>query len=140
MKKLLILSALALTSVGFYQCSQSADRKAEKAQEDVQRDLRKEKEDVTRQLRTLRDDINDDLDKLSKKLETAAEKSRGDVKELRDNLTDQRMKVERALDQIESSSDNTWDDNQQNAKNTASDVKVEMERLGERLKQVFDNN
>ena len=66
MKKILILSALTLGSVSFYQCSRTAEEKAQKAQEEVQRDIRKEKEDVTRQLRTLRDDINNDLDKLSK--------------------------------------------------------------------------
>jgi cytochrome c556 len=143
MKKTIIIAALAFTSVGFYQCTPSGDKaetKADDAREEVQRDIRKEKDDVTKELRDLRDNINNDLDKLSKKLETAAEKSRADVEEVRNNLTDQRVKVERALDAIESSSDTTWDDTQQNAKNTASEVKVEMERLSERVKAVFDNN
>jgi FlaG/FlaF family flagellin (archaellin) len=116
MKKTIIIAALTISAVGFYQCSPSAEKRADEAQEEVQRDIRKEKDEVAKELRELRDNINNDLDKLSKKLETAAEKGRADVEELRDNLTNQRAKVEKSLDAIESSSDNTWDDIQQNAK------------------------
>lgn len=140
MKKTFIITVLIAGAAGLYQCSPSAEEKANKAKAEVQRDIRSEKEELAKDLRKQRDNINNDLDKLSRKLETAAEKSRADVEALRDNLVNQRLKIEEALDAIESSSDNVWDDIHQNAKNTANEVRVEMERLGERLKEVLNKD
>jgi hypothetical protein len=48
-------------------------------------------------------------------------------------ITKQRDKVQNELDQITNSSDETWDDIQQSARNTAAEMKLEFEKLGERI-------
>ena len=62
-----------------------------------------------------------------------------ELEDLKAKLTDHRKKVEDALDNIDRSSDQAWDDIQQGAKNTWSEMKVECERLNEKLDVALKN-
>jgi DNA anti-recombination protein RmuC len=128
-----ILGAVLASAVTFTQCSRSTENKVDDAQEAVVEDIKDQKEEVAKDLRTLRDDINTKLDKVSKELEKGNIEAKKDLNDVKDQLTKQRDKVETALDQISNSSDETWDDIQQASRNTAAEVKLEFQKLGERI-------
>jgi len=128
-----ILGAVFASTVSFMQCSRSTENKVDDAQEAVVEDIKKQKEEVAKDLRTLRDEINNKLDKVSKELEKGNIEAKKDLDEVKDRLTKQRDKVETALDQISNSSDETWDDIQQASRNTAAEMKLEFQKLGERI-------
>jgi len=132
MNKLILGVALA-SAVTFMQCRQSTENKVDEAQEEVVEDIKDQKEEVAKDLRTLRDDINTKLDKVSKELEKGNIEAKEDLTTVKKSLTEQRDKVETALDQISNSSDETWDDIQQASRNTAAEVKLEFQKLGERI-------
>jgi DNA anti-recombination protein RmuC len=132
MNKLILGVALA-GAVTFMQCSPSTENKVDEAQEAVVEDIKDQKEEVAKDLRTLRDDINNKLDKVSKELEKGNIEAKEDLTTVKNRLTEQRDKVETALDQISNSSDETWDDLQQASRNTAAEVKLEFQKLGERI-------
>ncbi|HYI78272.1 MAG TPA: hypothetical protein VEW65_11695 [Chryseolinea sp.] len=132
MNKLILGVALA-SAVTFMQCRQSTENKVDEAQEAVVEDIKDQKEEVAKDLRTLRDDINAKLDKVSKELEKGNIEAKEDLTSVKNRLTEQRDKVETALDQISNSSDETWDDIQQASRNTAAEVKLEFQKLGERI-------
>jgi DNA anti-recombination protein RmuC len=132
MKKF-ILGAVLISTVSFMQCSRSTENKVDDAQEAVVEDIKQQKEEVAKDLRTLRDDINNKLDKVSKELEKGNIDAKKDLNDVKENLIKQRDKVETALDQISNSSDETWDDIQQASRNTAAEIKLEFQKLGERI-------
>jgi DNA anti-recombination protein RmuC len=132
MNKLILGVALA-SAVTFMQCRQSTENKVDEAQEAVVEDIKEQKEEVAKDLRTLRDDINTKLDKVSKELEKGNIEAKEDLTNVKNRLTEQRDKVETALDQLSNSSDETWDDIQQASRNTAAEVKLEFQKLGERI-------
>jgi DNA anti-recombination protein RmuC len=132
MKKF-ILGAVLVSTVSFMQCSRSTENKVDDAQEAVVEDIKKQKEEVAKDLRTLRDDINNKLDKVSKELEKGNIEAKKDLNDVKERLTKQRDNVETALDQISNSSDETWDDIQQASRNTAAEIKLEFQKLGERI-------
>ena len=129
----LILGAVLASAVTFMQCSRSTENKVDEAQEAIVEDIKDQKEEVAKDLRTLRDDINAKLDKVSKELEKGDIEAKEDLNNVKDRLTEQRDKVETALDQISNSSDETWDDIQQASRNTAAEIKLEFQKLGERI-------
>jgi hypothetical protein len=129
----IILAAAFGVAVAFTQCSRSTENKVDEAQEAIVDDIKKEKAEVAQDLRALRDDINGRLDKVSKKLEKSNIETREDLNNVKELLTEQRNKVEKALDEISNSSDETWDDIQQASRNTASEIKLEFQKLGERI-------
>lgn len=129
----LILGAVLASAVTLMQCSRSTENKVDDAQEAIVEDIKDQKEEVAKDLRTLRDDINTKLDKISKELEKGDIEAKEDLNNVKDRLTEQRDKVQIALDQISNSSDETWDDIQQASRNTAAEIKLEFQKLGERI-------
>ena len=126
-----IFGAALISAVAFTQCSRSTENKVDEAQEEIVEDVKNQKEEVAKDLRALRDDINSRLDKVSKELEKGNIEAKEDLTNVKDRLTEQRDKVETALDQISNSSDETWDDIQQASRNTAAEIKLEFQKLGE---------
>ncbi len=131
MKRMILFTLAGL--IGLTQCNSPSDNRVNDTQEEIVKDIKEEKAEVANDLRELRDDINNRLDKVSKELEKGKIESRKDLDEVKTNLTAQRDKVEKELDQITNSSDETWDDIQQSARNTAAEVKLEFQKLGERI-------
>lgn len=129
----IILVAVLISAVTLTQCSRSTENKVDETQESIVQDIQKEKAEVAKDLRELRDDINNRLDKVSKKLEKGNIEAQEDLNSVKKQLTEQRDRVEKALDQITNSSDETWDDIQQASRNTASEIKLEFEKIGERI-------
>lgn len=138
--KQIILVAMLASVVVLTQCSRSADNKVDDTQEEIVKDIKEEKAEVAQDLRELRDDINNRLDKVSKELEKGDIDARKDLEDVKKSLTHQRDKVEKALDQISSSSDETWDDIQQASRNTAAEIKLEFQKLGERIDLALEKN
>jgi F0F1-type ATP synthase membrane subunit b/b' len=58
---------MLMSATLLFNCSPSGDSKAEKTQEEIERDIKNEKQEIAKDLRSLRDDINTKLDKISKK-------------------------------------------------------------------------
>ena len=139
MNKIIIAAAL-FSVVGFTQCTRSTENDVNEAQEEIVDDIKEEKAEVAKDLRTLRDDINNRLDKISKKLEQENIEAKEDLNDVKDRLTEQRDKVEKALDEITNSSDETWDDIQQASRNTAAEVKLEFQKLGERIDLALEDD
>ncbi len=135
MKNKIIMFALLAGSVMLTNCTPSSEKRVDQAANEIERDIKKEKEETAKDLRTLRDDINTKLDKISKKLEDANSASQAELESVKQILIDHRTKVEEAINQIDQSADSTWDDAQQAAKNTYSEVKLGCEQIAER----FDN-
>lgn len=132
MNKIILVAALA-SVVTLIQCNRSTENKVEETQEEIVDNIQEEKAEVAKDLRALRDDINNRLDKISKKLETGNIEAREDLSNVKERLTEQRDKVQKALDEISNSSDETWDDIQQASRNTAAEVKLEFQKLRERI-------
>lgn len=132
MKRIILLTALA-SVVALTQCSRPSENGVNNTQEEIVKDIKEEKAKVAQDLRELRDDINNRLDKVSEELEKGSIDTREDLDNVKQRLTEQRDKVEEALDQISNSSDETWDDIQQAARNTAGEIKLEFQKLGERI-------
>ena len=128
---------LAVMSCGMMMinCSPSAEKKVAQTENEIVRDIKKEKQETTKDLQTLRDDINGKLDKISKKLEDANSVAQSDLESVKAILIDHRTKVEAALDLIDQSADDTWDNAQQAAKNTHNEVKLACEQISEQ----YDN-
>jgi predicted nucleic acid-binding Zn-ribbon protein len=139
MNKIILVAAL-LSVAALTQCSRSTDNKVEETQEEIVEDIKKEKAEVAQDLRELRDDINNRLDKISKRLEKENIDAREDLNNVRERLTVQRDKVEKALDEINNSSDETWDDIQQASRNTAAEIKLEFQKLGERIDLALEDD
>lgn len=139
MNKIIYVAALAGTIL-FTQCSRSTENSVDETQEEIVEDIKKEKAEVAQDLRALRDDINNRLDKVSKKLEQGNIEAKEDLNNLKERLTAQRDKVEESLDNISNSSDETWDDIQQSSRNTAAEIKLEFQKLGERIDLALDGD
>jgi signal transduction histidine kinase len=138
MKRIILFAALA-SAITMTQCNRSAENRVDETQEEIVDDIKEEKAELAKDLRELRDDINNRLDKVSKELEDGSIDARKDLDDVKQKLTEQRDKAEKALDQISNSSDETWDDIQQASRNTASEVKLEFQKLGERIDLALDN-
>lgn len=139
MRPLTNLFLLVLTTLMF-QCSPSGEKKVEETKEEIKRDIKKEKEETAEDLRDLRDAINDKLDKISKKLDQASADSKAGLEATKETLINQRTKVENALKDIDDSAEDTWDDIQQSARNTADQVKIEFQQAREKLDDILDKN
>jgi len=139
MNKIILVAAL-VSVAALTQCSRSTDNKVDETQEEIVEDIKKEKAEVAQDLRELRDDINNRLDKISKRLEKENIDAREDLNNVRERLTVQRDKVEKALDEINNSSDETWDDIQQASRNTAAEIKLEFQKLGERIDLALEDD
>ena len=139
MKKVILLAAFASTLV-FTHCSRTTENKVDEAQESIVKDIKNEKAEVAKELRALRDDINNRLDEVSKKIEKGNIETRENLDKVKQDLTVQRDKAQKALDDIDKSSDETWDDIQQASRNTANEVKVEFQRLRERIELTLDSD
>lgn len=135
MKNKVLMLGMIACSIVLTNCSPSTEKRVDQAANEIERDIKKEKEETAKDLRDLRDDINVKLDKISKKLEDAKGTSQTELESVKVILVDHRTKIQKAIDQIDQSADSTWDDAQQAAKNTYSEVKLGCEQIGER----FDN-
>lgn len=139
MNKIILVAALA-SVVTLTQCDRPTENKVEETQEEIVDNIQEEKAEVAQDLRALRDDINNRLDKISKKLEKGNIEAREDLNNVKETLTAQRDKVQKALDEISNSSDETWDDIQQASRNTAAEVKLEFQKLGERIDLALEDD
>jgi predicted nucleic acid-binding Zn-ribbon protein len=137
MNKIIMIALVAALAV---QCSPSSEKKVEEAQNEIKRDIKKEKDEATKDLRELRDDINDKLDKISNKLDKASASAKQDLESSKESLIVQRTKIETALDNIDKAAENSWDDIQQAARNTASEVKVEFEAIRAKVDAALDHD
>jgi predicted nucleic acid-binding Zn-ribbon protein len=138
MKKVMLVAALA-SAVIFTQCTRTSENNVDETQEAIVEDIKKEKAEVAQELRELRDDINNRLDKVSKELEKGKIDAREDLESVKKQLTVQRDKVEKSLDEISNSSDETWDDIQQASRNTAAEIKLEFQKLREKIDLALEN-
>jgi DNA anti-recombination protein RmuC len=139
MNKIMVMVALA-SVVGLTQCTRSTENRVNETQDEIVDNIKEEKAEVAKDLRTLRDDINNRLDKISKKLEQENVEAKKDLNHVKERLTEQRDKVQKALDEISNSSDETWDDIQQSSRNTAAEVKLEFQKLGERIDLALEDD
>ena len=139
MNKIILVAALA-SVVSLTQCGRPSENKVDETQEEIVNDIREEKAEVAKDLRQLRDDINSRLDKVSKELEKGSIDAKEDLNNVKERLTRQRDNVEEALDNISNSSDETWDDIQQASRNTAAEIKLEFQKLGERIDLALDDD
>jgi hypothetical protein len=139
MKKGIMVLAVMGYSVMMISCSRSADQKVAQTENEIVRDIKNEKQETTKELQTLRDDINAKLDKISKKLEDANSAAQSELESVKAILIDHRTKVEVALDLIDHSADDTWDNAQQSAKNTHNEVKIACEQISERYDNALKN-
>lgn len=122
-------------SVLLVDCTPSSDKKVEKVENEIERDIKKEKDETIKELQTLRDDINAKLDKISTKLDGASATAQAELESVKTILLAHRTRVEESLNNIDGAADDSWDNIQQAAKNTSSEVKLECEKIAER----FDN-
>ncbi len=134
-----MLVATLASAVIFTQCTRTSENNVDATQEAIVDDIKKEKAEVAQELRELRDDINNRLDKVSKELEKGKIDAREDLESVKKQLTVQRDKVEKSLDEISNSSDETWDDIQQASRNTAAEIKLEFQKLRERIDLALEN-
>jgi len=137
MRKIIIVAAA--TCFALLSCSPSSEKKVETAVNDIKRDIKKEKDDTAQTLRVLRDNINDKLDKISREFDQARGNAKVELGEVKDLLIEQRAKAKKVLDGIDNSSETTWDDIQQGAKNTSNEVKIAFERMDERVTNALRN-
>lgn len=133
MRRILTIILIASVTLTSYQCSPSTDKKVNVTSNVLRRDISREKHDVVNELRWLRDDINDRLDEVCIKLETAPDKTKKGLEEAKLALINQRAKVQKSLDEIDQTADASWDDTQQNARDTSNDVKAEFDKLSGRI-------
>lgn len=139
MKRIILLTALA-SAVALTQCNSPSENRVNDTQEEIVEEIKDDKAEVAKDLRELRDDINNRLDKVSRELEHGSIEARKDLDDVKQRLTEQRDKVEKSLDEISNSSDETWDDIQQSARNTAGEVKLEFQKLGERIDLALEHD
>jgi len=139
MRKGIIVLVVMSCSVMVINCSKSADQKVAQTENEIARDIKKEKQETTKELQTLRDDINSKLDKISKKLEDTNSAARSELESVKAILIDHRTKVEVALDLIDHSAEDTWDNAQQSAKNTHNEVKLACDQISERYDNALKN-
>jgi len=137
MRKIIIVATA--TCFALLSCSPSSEKKVETAVNDIKRDIKKEKDDTAQTLRVLRDNINDKLDKISREFDQARGNAKVELGEVKDLLIEQRAKAKKVLDGIDNSSETTWDDIQQGAKNTSNEVKIAFERMDERVTNALRN-
>jgi hypothetical protein len=140
MKKGIIVLAVMGCSVMMINCTRSSEQKVAQVEKEIVRDITKEKQETTKDLQTLRDDINAKLDKISKKLEGANGVVKSELESVKAILIEHRSKVEVALDLIDHSADDTWDNAQQSAKNTQNEVKLACEKISERYDNALKNS
>jgi hypothetical protein len=139
MNKGIIVLTVMGCSVMMINCKPSADQKVAQTENEIVRDIKKEKQETTKDLQNLRDDINAKLDKISKKLEDGNSAIESELESVKAVLVDHRTKVEVALDLIDHSADDTWDNAQQSAKNTHNEVKLACEQISERYDNALKN-
>jgi hypothetical protein len=139
MKKGIMVLTVLSCSVVMISCSPSSEKKVAQTENEIERDIKKEKQETTKDLQTLRDDINTKLDKISKELENANAAAQSELESVKAILIDHRTKVEVALDLIDHSADDTWDNAQQAAKNTHNEVKLACEQIAERYDNALKN-
>ena len=135
----MVLTVLSC-SVMMMSCSPSSEKRVAQTESEIVRDIKKEKQETTKDLQSLRDDINSKLDKISKKLEDANSAAQSELESVKAILIDHRTKVEVALDLIDHSADDTWDNAQQSAKNTQNEVKLACEKISERYDNALKNS
>src|SRR5689334_3756669 len=133
-----IIFALSL-SVVLLNCTPSTEQRVEKAENKIERDIRKEEDDTIHDLQLLRDDINAKLDKITKKLAEPKTTTQTELEAVKETLLANRARVEQALDKIDHAADDSWDDIQQTAKNTVSEVSVDCERIADRFEAAIKN-
>ncbi len=125
--------SMIASSVMLINCSPSSEKRVEKVENAIERDIKKEKEETIKDLQTLRDDINTKLDKISNKLEGANSVAQAELESVKVILLDHRSRIETSLDGIDKSADDSWDNIHQAAKNTLNEVKLDCEKLAERF-------
>jgi len=138
MKKQLLVFALIVSSI-LTNCSPSSEKRVEEAENKIERGIKDEKEEITKDLQNLRNDINDKLDRISKELEDANGSAQAELESVKSILLEHRTRVESALNLIDQSADDSFDNAQQEAKNTYSEVKLGCEQLKDRYDNAVKN-
>ena len=133
-----LIIALSL-SAALLSCTPSTEQRVEKVEDQIERDIKKEKDETIHDLQLLRDDINAKLDKITKKLGEPQTTTQTELEAVKEVLLANRARVEQALDKIDTAADDSWDDIQQTAKNTVSEVSLDCERIAERFEAAVKN-
>jgi len=139
MNNILPMFTVLFYSVVMTNCSPSPDTKVKNMENEIESNIKKEKAETIQNLQTLRDDINSRLDIISNKMEDANSASQSELESIKKILMEHRTKVLTALDNIDHSTVDSWDNIEQAAKTTSSEVRLEFEKVTERLDNALES-
>lgn len=111
-------------------------------------EFQREKNELRDELRALRNDIDREINKIDARLDRSAkdikdidvDDDRVKLEKANRNLTEQRSRVDKALEDIESSSEETWNDVKVAARNTSAEIKSAVQKMGNELEALFKDN
>ena len=93
--------------------------------------LEKERRKLSQDLRELRDEINEEIEEIDKTMEKTGNDSKITLRRRQEELTGHRTKIEKTIDDVENSSEETWAEIKRGAKNTFNDVRNEFQQISD---------
>ena len=140
--RILTMVGLTLLMFSLTECNPNNDGVADRDDNDeIEVTVDDERSELRNDLRELRNDIEREMDRINKKLKDATDD--GDRDRLEDanrRLTDERSRVDEAMQDLENSTEETWKDVKVGARKTANEVRVAFRELGNDINDLFDND
>ena len=123
-----------------HQCNTSSERVVNIST--WQRDLDEEKQDVIQELDELSDAIEEQLNDIAiaSKVATANEHIRESTDNVERRLLVEKGKIKKATRYVRASSENTWDDVRDDVRKKVIDVKIEVLRVREKIRNEISIN
>ena len=141
MKTVLRIFAMVMLTgllISLSQCSRERDTRRD---EQVADDFQQQKTELKKDLRNLRDDINRELEKIDLKLKQGSNNNdRVELEKANRDLTQERSRLDRTLEDIENASADTWADVKVAARKTSREVETAFRQMGDKLEAMFQDD
>jgi len=87
----------------------------------------------------LRDDLDDRIEDLSSSMADAGDEANEDIQIALEELRGERSKVDKAIDNVQDATEDSWESVKSNTEELADDVSDKLEEWQNELQDVFDN-
>jgi hypothetical protein len=139
--RILTMVGLTFLMLSLTECNPNNDRVADRDDDEVEVTIDDERNDLREELRELRNDIDRELERIGNKIDRATDADDRDrLEDANRRLTEEKLRVDESLEDLETASEETWKDVKAGARKTSQEVRQAFRELGNDIDDLFDND
>ncbi len=138
MKNLKLIAIVFMSSVLLFTCAPPTEKTEEEVAMEVQRERETENQNLIEELVALRDNITEKSEKVATRMEKVDTGSKDELMRINKELNAQLKRVEASLDNVNSATEDNWEDIKVETKEMIAQVKEEGKSLNAKLDTLLE--